>query len=112
MIPSPFSSSIPGTARTLENLCCDDAEALKTVTEAVTNTLGTNQHTEGRSNRTTLRGTTREYALRKLSEDAPEIYQRVVDGELSPHAAISQKRLRAGCTYNRNARYSTVTDGF
>jgi len=39
-------------------------------------------------------GNTASYALRKLSKDAPEIHERVINGELSPHAGMVEAGFR------------------
>lgn len=38
-------------------------------------------------------GTSSEYALQKLRADAPELHKRVIDGKLSPHAAMIEAGL-------------------
>lgn len=40
------------------------------------------------------RGTSREYALRKLGRDAPELHARVLAGDISPHAAMVEAGFR------------------
>ena len=40
------------------------------------------------------RGTSRQYAIRKLRNDAPELHARVLAGELSPHRAIIEAGFR------------------
>ena len=39
-------------------------------------------------------GTSKEYALRRLRKDAPELHARVLAGELSPHAAMIEAGFR------------------
>jgi hypothetical protein len=39
-------------------------------------------------------GTSREQALRKLRKDRPDLHARVIDGELSPHAAAVEAGFR------------------
>lgn len=40
------------------------------------------------------RGTSREYALRRLRKDAPKLHARVLSGQMSPHAAMVQAGFR------------------
>ncbi len=56
------------------------------------NTLGTNQHRVGGDNITPTaeRGTSREYTLRFLKRDRPDLAERVISGELSANAAAIQ----------------------
>jgi hypothetical protein len=58
------------------------------------NQHGTNQHAEGGSIRTSSRGTTENYTMRVLHRDHPKLYRRVLDGELSAHAAAIEARIR------------------
>ena len=49
---------------------------------------GANQHTEGRNNITSsTRGDNPSYLTARLQRDAPDLAQKVLDGELSAHAA-------------------------
>jgi hypothetical protein len=71
-------------------------EAITAFSQALTGKIGTNQYIEGRDNITTLseRGTSKSYAHRKLCKDAPEIYQRVINGEISAHAGMVEAGYR------------------
>lgn len=82
---------------TLKSLCRDNAAALDAIDRATQQQLGTNQYTEGVNNVNTLdrpQGNSADYALRKLRHDAPELHERVIAGELSPHAAMVQAGYR------------------
>ena len=43
-------------------------------------------------------GTSRQYALRRLRKQRPDLHQRVLDGELSPHAAMIEAGFRHKAT--------------
>lgn len=70
-----------------------DREALDLLDRALQNPVGTN---EGINIMNSLapRGTSKEYALRKLRKDAPELHARVLAGDLSPHAAMIEAGFR------------------
>jgi hypothetical protein len=57
--------------------------------------VGTNQHTEGVENLNTRPdGESVEYALRRLRKDRPDLHQKVINEEMSPHAAAVQAGFR------------------
>jgi hypothetical protein len=64
--------------------------------EATTAEIGTNQHTKGNNNIITQpkQGTSRAYTLDRLHREAPELYQRVVDKELSANQAAIEAGFR------------------
>jgi hypothetical protein len=84
------------TVQMLKNLCRDDTEALDLIDQAVRREVGANQW-EGPSNSMTQgaqQGTTRDYALSRLRRERPDLHQRVLAGELSPHAAMVEAGFR------------------
>ena len=102
------------TPDTLRNMCRDDVEALDLLTQELTgkpgNPTGTNQHSEcGISDIITNstfdseveaidtndgRGNTSTYALRKLRKSRPDLHADVLEGALSPHAAMVEAGFR------------------
>lgn len=62
--------------------------------QIMTNEVGTNQYTEGSSNITTLRGTTRAYTLDRLSRESPGLYEAVCRGEMSANRAAIEAGFR------------------
>lgn len=71
-----------------------DVDLERSWREMVTPAIGTNQHSEGSNNITTLRGTDRTYTLSRLKREAPALYQKVLDKKLSPNAAAIQAGFR------------------
>lgn len=86
--------------KTLKRLCADDAEALSLIDEVTTEGHGGDRRSEGFNvsirNVETDRpvGTTRQHALRKLRKDRPDLHQRVIKGEVSPHGAMVEAGFR------------------
>jgi hypothetical protein len=80
----------------LKHLCQDDPGALDAIDRATVGGHGTNQYTKGlESNNITLQdtpkpqtGTSNTYALRRLRKDRPDLHERVLAEEVSPHAAM------------------------
>lgn len=75
----------------------DDPEVLAMWREAVTNDVGTNQHTMPPDNVRTQDegyGNSRAYTLRRLSDERPDLYERVVAKELSANAAAIEAGFR------------------
>jgi hypothetical protein len=57
--------------------------------EATTAPVGTNQHTDNISTLHDRHGTSRSYTVDRLYRERPELYAKVVAGELSANAARS-----------------------
>jgi hypothetical protein len=84
---------------TLKSLCRDNKAALDAIDKVTAFPTGTNQYSKGFDNVKSLGieapvGNSADYALRKLRADAPELHQRVIAGELSPHAAMKEAGFR------------------
>lgn len=85
----------------IEAVIRDDVEALAMWREEMTEEHGGdhgNQYTGGKSNNITLatpdRGTSRSYTVARLKQQAPELFEKVVSGELSANAAAIQAGFR------------------
>lgn len=81
----------------VRRIVADDVEALDLLDQALSNPSGgsTDQRSDVsimNSGRPT--GTSKEYALRKLRKDAPELHTEVLAGRLSAHAAMVQAGFR------------------
>lgn len=100
----------------IEALIRDDVEALAMWREGMTeepgNPTGSNQYQEkesGISNNITIstpdRGTSRSYTVARLKQQAPELFEKVVSGELSANAAAIQAGFRKVKTPLDNLEY-------
>ncbi len=86
----------------LEKLIKDDKEALSIFTRLKTAKPGGDRqscrHKESNNynimNGSPRQGTSKQYALRKLRKDAPELHQLVLNDELSSHAAMVKAGFR------------------
>ncbi len=88
----------------LKRMCRDDRTALDALDKVTTGKRGGDQKSAEviintdiisiDSKRNEQHGTQREYALRKLRDDAPSLHARVLAGELSPHAAMLEAGFR------------------
>lgn len=88
----------------LRRLCVDDPEAQALLEAALTqgkgNPTGHNQYTEQRGNVDIINissrpdGTSRAQALRRLRASRPDLHERVIVGEISPHAAMVEAGYR------------------
>lgn len=82
---------------TLRRLCGDNPAALDALDRATTQPQGRPKE-ENRNNVTDYeepdRGNAAGYALRKLRSDAPALHERVLTGDLSPHAAMLEAGFR------------------
>lgn len=74
----------------------DHWDVLDMVDRALQRPNGTNQHGKVVDNVNTLRpdGNGRTQALRRLRKDRPDLHERVLAGELSPHGAMVQAGFR------------------
>ncbi len=83
---------------TIKRLCADNPAALDALDRVMQGRQG------GRPSKTVNnintqseerpQGTSAAYALRKLRTDAPELHERVIAGDLSPHAAMLEAGFR------------------
>lgn len=96
----------------IEAVIRDDAEALAMWHLEMTPERGGdhgNQYTGGKSNNITLatpdRGTSRSYTVARLKQQAPELFEKVVSGELSANAAAIQAGFRKVKTPLENLEY-------
>lgn len=83
--------------RTLKNLCRDDVAALALIDKEVANPIGTNQYSdEGVYNIHNQRpaGTSRDAILRRLRKNRPDLYQKILRGELTCNAAMIEAGFR------------------
>ncbi len=83
----------------LKRICRDDAEAIRLIGEVTTGEHGGNRRSEGfKSDNITLetnqRGTSRQYALRRLHKDRPDLHAQVLAKKLSPNAAMVEAGFR------------------
>jgi len=89
---------------TIKRLCADNPAALDALDRVTTNGPGGDKRSgEYKSNHhnimddqcnSTQQGTSAAYALRKLRTDAPELHERVIAGDLTPHAAMLEAGFR------------------
>jgi hypothetical protein len=86
---------------TLKRLCHEDMEALDLIDQVTVGRQGGDRRSEQAIKRSNItldtteqRGTTRQYALRKLRKDAPELHAKVLAGEVSPHQAMIDAGFR------------------
>jgi hypothetical protein len=79
----------------------DDPEVEEQFRKATTGVVGTNQHSEGTDNISTLtpkHGTSRPYVLFRLKRARPDLFDRVVAGELSANAASIEAGFKTKLT--------------
>lgn len=100
------SKPLEGLGEDLESIkriCRDDPAALNAIDKVTVGEAGapkgndnakTNRSISTVCQKEPLRGTTSQYALRKLRKDAPELHQQVLDGKLSPHKAMIEAGFR------------------
>ena len=87
--------------RTLQNLCRDDPQALDLLDKMITNPnhrpvkefSHNNVMTNG-AEAVAVQGNAETYPLRRLRRSRPDLHQRVLDRELSPHAAMVEAGFR------------------
>lgn len=110
-VTAPLVEGLGTDIATIKRLCRDDAEALDALDKA---TVGK----RGKRNNVTFsrdepeRGNGRQYAIRKLraESDDPQckrLYEQVIAGELSPHAAMVEAGFRP-----KTITHPTTVDGF
>lgn len=107
-VEASYPEGLDSTLETIERLCADEIEIRDFIAAAKRGKVGRPPKTTGQtdamgkvSNGKTLdniknfsSGTSADYALQKLRDDAPEFHKRVLDGQLSPHAAMVEAGFR------------------
>jgi hypothetical protein len=81
----------------LKRMCEDDEEALRLLREETTGEAGDNQHTEVSDNirdRRPSGGNSKDYTLDRLAREDTELYERVVEGEISANQAAIEAGFR------------------
>ena len=92
-VTTPPLEGIGADMVTVKNLIREDLEAVDLLDRAVQNKPG--RPTGTRNNVTHYpEGNSRDKAIRRLRKDAPELHERVLAGELSPHRAMVQAGFR------------------
>lgn len=96
-VTTPPPAGLGTNVETLERLCRDDAEALTLLRQVTTrpNYRPAKDDAESSDNVTTSdRGNARAYTLDRLSRERPDLYQQVVDKELTANAAAIEAGWR------------------
>lgn len=91
-VTTPPLAGIGSTVELLRRIVADDTEALDLLDRALQNPVGTNVALNNMKGHP--RGTSKDYALRKLRKDAPELHAEVLAGRLSAHAAMVKAGYR------------------
>lgn len=103
-VTAPFFEGLNSDVRTLRHVCRDDQEALDAIDRALKQGQphgGDRRSPEAKiklSNRQLDQypsGDTTEAALRRLRKYRPDLHERVMGGELSPHAAAVEAGFRS-----------------
>lgn len=71
----------------VKRICRDDTEALDLLDQATLH-QGLRSDLHNNVMEVKVQGNSEEYALRRLRKHAPELHQKVIAGEMSPHAAM------------------------
>jgi hypothetical protein len=100
-VTTPPPAGLGTDIETLERLCRDDAEAITLLRQTTTRPRGGDTRSpdaQTNSNNVTIetpdRGNTRAYTLDRLSRERPDLYQRVVNKELTANAAAIEAGWR------------------
>ncbi len=105
-VRAPFTEGLNAELHTLKNLCRDDVSALAAIDKATKkgrgNPTGNNQYTvDGNVDNVHVSpiderpsGNTRQRAMRRLRKDRPDLHERVLADEISPHAAMVEAGFR------------------
>ena len=79
----------------VERLCSDDPEALRLIREATSNPVGTNQYAKGACNTSKHNGWGDvAHTVARLHDEGNGLYDEVVAGRMSPHAAAKAAGYR------------------
>lgn len=89
-VTTPPLEGLGATVQTLRNLCRDDPEALDLLDRAFAGRQGERTDLVDNVNEVDERptGNRADVALRRLRKDRPDLHERVIAGEMSPHAAM------------------------
>jgi hypothetical protein len=107
-VSTPPLEGLGADLATLKRMCADNPRVLDALDQVSVagpgNVTGNNQYTVEQSgidnnihnskDRESPTGTSREAALRKLRKDRPDLHQRVLNEELTPHAAMIEAGFR------------------
>lgn len=95
-VTTPPLKGLGATLDLIERIVKDDAELLDLLDQALQNPVGRHQDSDNITVLDTAggRGTSQQYALRKLRKDAPELHAEVLAGRLSAHAAMVKGGFR------------------
>jgi hypothetical protein len=85
-VNTPPLKGLGTDVRTLENICHDDADALRELRKATVGKAGAHSPASNRS-RKASHGTTKAYALVRLERERPDLHELVLAGKVSVHAA-------------------------
>lgn len=98
-VKTPPLEGLGVTMEVLKRLCRDNPAAMDAIDRATARANGGDRRSEGFSHNNVMtenatQGNSPEYALRKLRKDAPELHQDVIEGKISPHAAMVEAGFR------------------
>ena len=100
-VTTPPLKGLGATMNLLKRICADDPEALDLIDQAMQQEHGGDRRSGGfKRDNVTLEtprrqaGNSKDYALRKLRKDAPELHAEVLARRLSPHAAMVKAGFR------------------
>jgi hypothetical protein len=101
-VKDPVPSGLGTDIQTLKDLCSHHADALDVIDKALQRKPGggKNQHTKGECLFDNIKqaeaptGTSKDYALRRLRKDRPDLHGEVLEGVKSAHAAMVEAGFR------------------
>lgn len=92
-VTTPPLEGLGTTIEVLRSMCGDDPTVVELLDEPLRQP-GSPPKTERNRSNITVRGTTEDYTRRRLRRDRADLYQRVLAGELSAHAAAQEAGFR------------------
>jgi hypothetical protein len=84
---APLPEGLGTDVRTIQNLCRDHTDAIEAIDRATANPVGANQHLDNIQTQPAPTGTSKDAAIRRLRKDRPDLLAKVIEGEMSAHAA-------------------------
>ncbi len=96
-VTAPPLEGLGSSVRQLKHLCQDDPTALDALDQATVGEQGKHKphvNNVNKSKRESSVGNANTYALRKLRKDRKDLHERVLAGEISPHAAMVEAGFR------------------